>query len=45
MYLMISKKPRKKDRNRTSRLRAQFRAKNRRRLNRVKGRRMSARLK
>lgn len=44
MYLMISKKPRKKDRNRTNRLRAKLRAKNRRRLNRVKGRRMSARL-
>lgn len=43
MYLMISKHPRKKDRNRTNRFRAKLRAKNRRRLNRVAGRRMSAR--
>lgn len=43
MYLMISKHPRKKDRGRTNRFRAKLRAKNRKRLNRVKGRRMSAR--
>lgn len=43
MYLMIGKKPHKKNRGKTNRFRAKLAAKNRRRLNRVKGRRMSAR--
>lgn len=43
MYLMISRKPRAKDRSRTKRHRAKLKAKNRRRVNRMAGRRLSTR--
>ena len=42
MYLMISKSPRKKDRTRGKRKNAKLKAKNRRRVNRMAGRRLSA---
>lgn len=37
MYLMISRKPRAKDRNKTNRLKAKGKAKNRRRVQRMRG--------
>lgn len=43
VYIFGTRKPRKKDRKRTKRLRAGLAAKNRRRVNRVAGKRMSAR--
>ncbi len=39
---LISRKPRKRDRARTKRHRAKLKAKNRRRVNRMAGRRLSA---
>lgn len=43
MYIHMSRTSRQKDRTKTKRLRAKFKAKNRRRMNRVAGRRISAR--
>ena len=43
MYIFGNRKPRKKDRKRTKRFRAKLAAKNRRRVNRVAGKAMSAR--
>ena len=43
MYIFGTRKPRKKDRKRTKRLRASLKAKNRRRVNRVGGKPMHAR--
>ena len=37
MYLMISRKPRKKNRGKTNRLKAKRKAKNRRRVQRMRG--------
>lgn len=42
MYLMISRNPRTRDRARGSRRKAALKAKNRRRVNRMAGRRLSA---
>lgn len=42
MFLMISRNPRNRDRGRGKRLRAKLKAKNRRRVNRAAGRRVSA---
>jgi len=36
MYLMISRKPRRKNRGKTNRLKAKLKAKNRRRVNRMR---------
>jgi hypothetical protein len=41
MYLMISREPRSRDRKRGKRVRAKLKAKNRRRVNRMAGRRLS----
>lgn len=38
MFLMISRKPRKRDRTRAKRAKAKLKAKNRRRVNRMAGR-------
>lgn len=43
MYLHTRRKPRSRNRNKTNRLRAKQKAKFRRRINRVAGRRLSAR--
>ncbi|MGF1469577.1 MAG: hypothetical protein ACFCGT_25935 [Sandaracinaceae bacterium] len=44
MFLMISRKPRKKNRGRTNRLRAKQAAKQRRRMNRAKSRPVGRRI-
>jgi hypothetical protein len=44
VYLMISRKPRKKNRNKTNRLRAKLKAKNRRRVNGAKGKPLGRKL-
>jgi hypothetical protein len=44
MYLWSSRKPRKKDRTRSNRLRAKAKAKNRRRVNRMAGKKLGGRL-
>jgi hypothetical protein len=43
MYLAISRKPRSRDRGRSSRHRAKLKAKNRRRVNRMAGRALGQR--
>jgi hypothetical protein len=43
MFLMISRSPRKRDRSRGKRKTASLKAKNRRRVNRMAGRRLSKR--
>jgi hypothetical protein len=43
MYLHVTRTPRKKQRGRSNRLRAKLRAKNRRRVNRMAGNRLSKR--
>jgi hypothetical protein len=44
MYLMISRKPRWKNRGKTNRLKAKRKAKNRRRVQRMRGKRLGRRL-
>lgn len=44
MYLMISRKPRAKNRNKTNRLKAKRAAKNRRRVQRMRGAKLGRRL-
>jgi hypothetical protein len=44
MYLMISRKPRAKNRGKTNRLKAKAAAKNRRRVNRMRGAKLGRRL-
>jgi hypothetical protein len=44
MYLMISRKPRSKDRSKTSRLKAKGAAKNRRRVQRMRGSKLGRRV-
>jgi hypothetical protein len=43
MYLMISRKPRRKNRGKTNRLKAKHGAKNRRRVNRMRGAKLGKR--
>jgi len=44
MYLMISRKPRRKNRGKTNRLKAKRKAKNRRRVQRMRGKRTGRRI-
>lgn len=44
MYLMISRKPRRKNRSKTNRLKAKRKAKNRRRVQRMRGKSLGQRL-
>ena len=44
MYLMISRKPRQKDRGKTNRVRAKAKAKNRRRVQRARGKKVGRRI-
>jgi len=45
MYLMISRKPRRKNRGKTNRLKGKLKAKNRRRVNRMRGKPVGRKLK
>ncbi len=44
MYLMISRKPRRKNRGKTNRLKAKAQAKNRRRVQRMRGKALGRRV-